>query len=138
MAFEWIAGLQLIIKDVVALVPSKPLKFGWMYTLIHAGCHRASLEAMAAHKMMVVAGCGCPIFYDACYRLTVDCVAADNRRGQGAAGNPSRWRISNPPEKWPFNDRSRFLPRSQCTNRTKRRTAVGQSDHDNLSHPFAL
>ena len=84
MPLEWIAGFQILVEHVVALVPAEPLELGGMHPTIHPRCHRTPFEAVAADHVSIVAGRGSAPLDDPRDRTAVERIRADDGRGQGA------------------------------------------------------
>ena len=57
MAVEGIAGLDIFVEHRIAFVTPEPFQLGGMDTKIHARCHGATLEAMAAEFCQREARC---------------------------------------------------------------------------------
>jgi len=84
MAFEWIAGLQVFIEHVVALMAAEPLELGRMHALVHPGRHRAAFEAVASDHVSIIAGRGSAPLHHPRDRTGIERLSADEGGGQGA------------------------------------------------------
>jgi len=82
--FKRIAGFEILVEHIVALVAAKPLELGRMHALVHPGRHGAAFEAVAGDHVPIVAGRGGAPLDDPRDRTAVERIRADDGRGQGA------------------------------------------------------
>ncbi len=90
--FKRIAGLEILVEHVVALMPAKPLELGRMHALVHPGRHGAAFKAVPGDHGSIVAGRGSAALNDPRDRTAVERLRADDGGGQGAIALTPRGR----------------------------------------------
>lgn len=113
MAPKRIAGIELLIKYIVALVPAAPLELGRMNAAIHPGRHRAALQAVASDHLGIIVGRRSPSLDDPRDAPAIDGFGSDDGEGEGAVAPASGGRCPHSPEQRALGDLGGLLPAQQ-------------------------